>query len=240
MNKTREITQADVLFEDNHIIAINKSAGQIVQGDKTGDTPLSEYVKQFLKIKYNKPGNVFAGVTHRIDRPVSGIVLFAKTSKALERLNQMFQEKKIKKTYLAVSRFKPEPENGTLVHYLVKNQKNNKSYAYEKEVHGSLKSELNYELVNKSDKYFLIKVDPKTGRHHQIRVQLAKMGCVITGDVKYGDKRANEDQSVCLHAYQIQFQHPVSKEEIRITAPLPDFKYWNPFRQFLANQNFQL
>lgn len=240
MNHNQEITDRDVLYEDNHIIAINKRAGQIVQGDKTGDTPMSEDVKQYLKAKYNKPGNVFAGVTHRIDRPVSGIVLFAKTGKALERLNQMFQEKKIKKTYLAVSRFQPEKEKGTLVHYLVKNQKNNKSYAHDNEVNRSLRSELNYELMSKSDRYFLIKVEPKTGRHHQIRVQLSKMGCVITGDVKYGDKRANEDLSICLHAYKIEFTHPVSKEEITITAPLPDFKYWNAFRQTIANQNIQL
>lgn len=224
------ITQNDVLFEDNHIIAINKKAGQIVQPDKTGDDALEDSVKLFLKNKYNKPGNVFLGVTHRIDRPVSGVVLFAKTSKALARLNNMFQNKEIQKTYLVVSRGRPEKPDGKLVHYLVRDQKKNKTTAHKTEVKDSSKSELTYHTEAVSDSFTLIRVLPHTGRHHQIRVQMASMGCPITGDVKYGDRRANEDRSICLHAFGVSFKHPVSDEPVSITAPLPKHKFWQIFK----------
>lgn len=232
MNNTDSIrtTQNDVLFEDNHIIAINKKAGQIVQPDKTGDDALEDSVKLFLKNKYNKPGNVFLGVTHRIDRPVSGVVLFAKTSKALARLNNMFQNKEIQKTYLVVSRGRPEKDSGKLVHYLVRDQKKNKTTAHKTEVNGSSKSELTYHVEAMSDSFSLIRVLPHTGRHHQIRVQMASMGCPITGDVKYGDRRANEDRSICLHAFGISFKHPVTDEPVTITAPLPKHKFWQIFK----------
>lgn len=228
---TNQVTQRDILFEDNHIIAINKKAGQIVQPDKTGDASLEESVKLFLKTKYNKPGNVYLGVTHRIDRPVSGIVLFAKTSKALTRLNQMFQDKEIQKTYLVVSRGKPEQASAKLSHYLVRDTKNNKSSVHKQQVPNSAKSELTYFTEALSDSFSLIRVLPHTGRHHQIRVQMASMGCPITGDVKYGDRRANEDRSICLHAFGLEFEHPVSKERVRISAPLPKHKFWQIFNE---------
>lgn len=224
------ISQKDVLYEDNHIIAINKKAGQIVQPDKTGDDALEESVKLFLKTKYNKPGNVFLGVTHRIDRPVSGIVLFAKTSKALARLNQMFQSREIQKTYLVVSRGRPEVPSAKLVHYLVRDQQKNKSFVHKMEVPNSSKSELTYFTEATSDSFTLIRVLPHTGRHHQIRVQMASIGCPITGDVKYGDRRANEDRSICLHAFGLEFKHPVSNEAVKILAPLPNHKFWQIFK----------
>lgn len=220
-----------MLFEDNHIIAIYKKAGQIVQPDKTGDDALEESVKLFLKTKYNKPGNVYLGVTHRIDRPVSGIVLFAKTSKALARLNQMFQSKEIQKTYLVVSRGRPEKETARLTHYLVRDTKKNKSIPHKSEVPNSSKSELTYFTEAYSDSFTLIRVLPHTGRHHQIRVQMASMGCPIVGDVKYGDRRANEDRSICLHAFGLEFKHPVSGEAVKITAPVPSHKFWQIFKE---------
>lgn len=223
------ITRHDVLYEDNHIIAINKKPGQIVQPDKTGDSSLEESVKLFLKTKYNKPGNVYLGVTHRIDRPVSGIVIFAKTSKALTRLNQMFQAKDIQKTYLVVSRGNPPKDSDRVVQYLVRDTKNNKSAVFPKEVPNSAKCELTYHLEAKSDSFSLLRILPHTGRHHQIRVQMASVGCAITGDVKYGDRRANEDRSICLHAFGLQFKHPVSEEQISITAPVPGHKFWKIF-----------
>ncbi|HAC22421.1 MAG TPA: RNA pseudouridine synthase, partial [Porphyromonadaceae bacterium] len=183
----------EVIYEDNHIIAVNKTCSEIVQGDKTGDKPLSDIVKDWLKVKYNKPGNVFVGVTHRLDRPVSGLVLFAKTSKALSRLNEMFREGGVKKTYWAIVRNRPPQEEGELVHYLVKNEKQNKSYAYPTEKPQSKKAILHYKLIASSDNYHLLEVDLKTGRHHQIRCQLAKMGCPIKGDLKYGFDRSNKD-----------------------------------------------
>lgn len=210
-----------VVYEDNHIIIVNKTASEIVQGDKTGDTPLSETVKQYLKEKYQKPGNVFVGVTHRLDRPVSGLVLFAKTSKALSRLNEMFKRGEVKKTYWAVVKNRPAQEEGTLSHWMVRNEKQNKSYAYDKEKPGSKHAILDYRLIAASDNYFLLEVDLKTGRHHQIRCQLAKMGCPIKGDLKYGFARSNPDGSICLHARRISFIHPVSKEQITVEAPLP-------------------
>ena len=218
-----------VVYEDNHIVVVNKTSSEIVQGDNTGDTPLSEMVKQYLKEKYNKPGNVFIGVTHRLDRPVSGLVVFAKTSKALPRLNEMFRNGEVKKTYWAIVKECPKETEGELVHYLVRNEKQNKSYAYDKEVKNSKKAVLHYKLIGHSQNYYLLEVDLKTGRHHQIRCQLAKMGCPIKGDLKYGSPRSNPDGSICLHARTVQFVHPVSKEMIRLTAPVPEGNLWNGF-----------
>ena len=218
-----------VVYEDNHIIVVNKTSSEIVQGDKTGDTPLSEMVKQYLKEKYNKPGNVFIGVTHRLDRPVSGLVVFAKTSKALPRLNEMFRNGEVKKTYWEIVKECPKETEGELVHYLVRNEKQNKSYAYDKEVKNSKKAVLHYKLIGHSQNYYLLEVDLKTGRHHQIRCQLAKMGCPIKGDLKYGFPRSNPDGSICLHARTVQFVHPVSKEMIQLTAPVPEGNLWNGF-----------
>ena len=221
-----------VVYEDNHLIIINKSASEIVQGDKTGDTPLSETVKQYLKEKYNKPGNVFIGVTHRLDRPVSGLVIFAKTSKALPRLNEMFKSSEVKKTYWAIVKNAPTEPEGELVHYLVRNEKQNKSYAYDKEVPNSKRAVLNYRLIGRSENYFLLEIDLKTGRHHQIRCQLAKIGCTIKGDLKYGAPRSNPDASICLHARHVDFIHPVSKELISVDAPVPEGNLWNGFELF--------
>lgn len=218
-----------VVYEDNHIIIVNKTASEIVQGDKTGDTPLSETVKQYLKEKYSKPGNVFIGVAHRLDRPVSGLVVFAKTSKALSRLNEMFKNSEVKKTYWAVVKNLPREEEGELVNYLVRNEKQNKSYAYDKEVPGSKKAILRYRIIGRSQNYYLLEVDLKTGRHHQIRCQLAKMGSPIKGDLKYGSPRSNPDGSICLHARSIRFVHPVSKELIEVEAPVPPGNLWNGF-----------
>lgn len=219
----------EVIYEDNHIIIVNKSSSEIVQGDKTGDTPLSETVKEYLKVKYNKPGNVFCGVTHRLDRPVSGIVVFAKTSKALSRLNTMFKDKDVKKTYWAIVCNRPPHISRTLENFLVRNEKQNKSYAYDKEVPNSKKAILDYRLIASSERYYLLEVNLHTGRHHQIRCQLAKMGCPIKGDLKYGAPRSNPDGSISLHARHIEFIHPVSKELISITAPVPEEKLWKTF-----------
>ena len=215
-----------VVYEDNHIIIVNKTASEIVQGDKTGDVPLSETVKQYLKEKYHKPGNVFIGVTHRLDRPVSGLVVFAKTSKALSRLNEMFKNSEVKKTYWAIVKQTPAETEGELVNYLVRNEKQNKSYAYNTEKPGSKKAVLHYRLIARSDNYCLLEVDLKTGRHHQIRCQLAKMGCPIKGDLKYGFPRSNPDGSICLHARRVRFVHPVSKELIDVVAPVPSDNLW--------------
>lgn len=223
-----------VLYEDNHIIIVNKTTSEIVQGDKTGDKPLSETVKEWLKEKYNKPGNVFCGVTHRLDRPVSGIVVFAKTSKALPRLNKMFQEKDIKKTYWAISKNAPKEPIGTLTDYIVRNEKQNKSYAYDTEKPNSKKAILHYKLIAKSDKYNLLEVDLETGRHHQIRCQLAKIGCVIKGDLKYGADRSNPDGGISLHARSISFMHPVSEKLIEVTAPVPEDNLWKAFEKQLS------
>ena len=222
-----------VLYEDNHIIIVNKTASEIVQGDKTGDTPLSDTVKQYLKEKYHKPGNVFIGVAHRLDRPVSGLVVFAKTSKALTRLNDMFKDNKVKKTYWAIVKNVPfhQPE-GTLTHYLTRNESQNKSYAYDTEKPSSKKAILHYRLIGKSQNYFLLEIDLQTGRHHQIRCQLAKMGCPIKGDLKYGAPRSNPDGSICLHARRISFTHPVSGQFIDIEAPVPSGNLWNGFELF--------
>ncbi|MBU2996077.1 RNA pseudouridine synthase [Cellulophaga baltica] len=216
-----------VLHEDNHLIAVNKRPGDIVQGDKTGDIPLSEVVKNYIKIKYNKPGNVYLGVAHRLDRPTSGIIVFAKTSKALPRLNKLFAEKDAKKTYWAVVKNQPSKQQDTLTHYLKRNTKQNKSYANKKEVPDSKKAILSYKLIKKLDNYYLLEVDLHTGRHHQIRAQLAAIGCTIKGDLKYGADRSNKDGSIHLHARKLSFIHPVKKEEIIILAPPPNEAIWN-------------
>jgi len=216
-----------VLFEDNHLIIVNKRVGDIVQGDKTGDKPLSEIVKEYIADKYKKPGKVFLGVVHRLDRPTSGIVIFARTSKALERLNKMLREKSVHKTYWAIVKNAPEEEKDTLIHYLKKNPKNNKSTAYRKETDGSKKAILHYRLKQKFDNYSLLEIDLETGRHHQIRCQLASMGCPIKGDLKYGFDRSNKDGGIHLHARKIKFIHPVSKEEILIGSDPPKDVIWD-------------
>ena len=216
----------DVVYEDNHIIIVNKAAGEIVQGDKTGDQPLSEMLKDWLKEKYNKPGNVFIGVTHRLDRPVSGIVLFAKTSKALARMNDMFRNGEVKKTYWAIVKNRPPKEEDELVNWLVRNEKQNKSYAYDTERPNAKKAILHYKVIARSEKYYLLEIDLKTGRHHQIRCQLAKMGCPIKGDLKYGAERSNPDGGISLHSRRASFIHPVSKQLIEIVAPVPNDNLW--------------
>lgn len=218
-----------VLYEDNHIIAVNKTCREIVQGDKTGDVPLSETVKEYLREKYHKAGNVFLGVVHRLDRPVSGLVVFAKTSKALSRLNDMFRLGNVHKTYWAIVKNRPEKEEDTLTHWIVRNEKQNKSYAYDKEVKNSKKAVLHYHLVSSSTNYHLIEVHLFTGRHHQIRCQLAKIGCPIKGDLKYGAPRSNPDGSISLLSRHVEFIHPVSKEVISIDAPLPETDIWRSF-----------
>lgn len=218
-----------VVYEDNHIIIVNKTTSEIVQGDKTGDIPLSEVVKQYIKKEYAKPGNVFLGVVHRLDRPVSGLVVFAKTSKALSRLNEMFRKGDVHKTYWAIVKTCPPTEEGDLVHYLVRNEKQNKSYVYDKEVKGAKKAVLHYRLIGHSDNYYLLEIDLKTGRHHQIRCQLAKIGCPIKGDLKYGFPRSNVDGGICLHARRVCFVHPVSKKLVDVVAPTPADNLWNSF-----------
>lgn len=215
------------LYEDNHIIIVSKRSGEIVQGDKTGDEPLSETVKQYIKEKYHKPGNVFLGVVHRLDRPVWGLVVFAKTSKALARLNKMFKEGQVHKTYWAITKNAPPAEEGVLTDWLVRNERQNKSYAHPQEVPNAKKAVLKYRVIAHSDRYHLIEVNLLTGRHHQIRCQLANMGCAIKGDLKYGAPRSNPDGSISLLARRITFVHPVSKENIVVEAPLPpNDKLW--------------
>jgi 23S rRNA pseudouridine1911/1915/1917 synthase len=215
----------EVLYEDNHIIAINKKSGDIVQGDKTGDAPLSDFVKAYIKKKYNKPGEVFLGTIHRLDRPTSGVVLYARTSKALTRMNEQFREKQVQKTYWAVVDNSPANDSGTLENYLLKNQKQNKSYIT-KGVDGK-HAVLDFKLLKKLDNFFHLEVKPKTGRHHQIRVQLANIGCIIKGDLKYGAKRSNKDASIHLLAQKLEFLHPVKKEPITIIAPAPKDNIWD-------------
>ncbi|ALJ04073.1 pseudouridine synthase [Pseudalgibacter alginicilyticus] len=216
-----------VLYEDNHIIIINKRAGDIVQGDKTGDKPLSDVVKEYIAEKYNKPGNVYLGVVHRLDRPTTGIVVFARTSKVLPRLNALFVSKNIHKTYWAVVKNKPPKTEDKLIHWLKKNPKNNKSTAHTKEIKDSKKAILHYKTINKLDNYYLLEVNLETGRHHQIRSQLSNIGCTIKGDLKYGFNRSNPDASIHLHARHIAFEHPVKKEPIKISAPPPKDPIWN-------------
>lgn len=217
----------EVIYEDNHLIIVNKKSGEIVQGDKTGDAPMSDYLKQYIKEKHNKPGEVFLGTVHRIDRPVTGIVIFARTSKALERMNKMFQDKGVQKTYLAIVKKKPPKEQDHITHYLLKNEKQNKSYAKDKPWDKALKCELEYKLLASSDNYHLLEINPFTGRHHQIRCQLATIGSPIKGDLKYGFNRSNEDGSIHLHAYAIRFIHPVTKEELYIKCPPPKDSLWD-------------
>ena len=221
------LSNLQVLYEDNHLIAINKRPGDIVQGDKTGDQPLSEIVKKYLQKKYDKPGNVYLGLPHRLDRPTSGIVVFAKTSKALPRLNKLFSEKKAKKTYWAVVKNSPPQEQDTLIHWLKRNPRQNKSYAHKNEVPESKKAVLEYRMIKKLDHYFLLEIDLKTGRHHQIRAQLAAISCPIKGDLKYGADRSNHDGSIHLHARQLSFIHPVKKEPLEITAVPPQDALWD-------------
>ena len=216
-----------VLYEDNHMIIVNKRAGDIVQGDKTGDTPLSDVVKEYIAEKYKKPGNVFLGVVHRLDRPTTGIIVFARTSKALPRLNLLFAEKKAKKTYWAVVKNMPPKTQDTLTHWLRKNPKNNKSTAFSREIEGSKKAILEYEVKKKLDRYILLEIALHTGRHHQIRAQLATIGCAIKGDLKYGFDRSNKDASIHLHARKLVFMHPVKKEPVEIIAPLPKDPVWD-------------
>jgi 23S rRNA pseudouridine1911/1915/1917 synthase len=220
-----------VVYEDNHIIVINKRAGDIVQGDKTGDKPLSDVVKEYIKEKYNKPGKVYLGVIHRIDRVTSGLVIFARTEKALTRLNKMLQNHEIKKTYWAIVDKKPLKKNDELIHYMVRNAKQNKSYAHDKIVPNSKKAILSYEVIKKLDRYQLLEINLKTGRHHQIRSQMSKIGFPLKGDVKYGFKRANKDLSVHLHARKIEFIHPVKKEQVLLIADLPNDPIWNACKQ---------
>ncbi|SDT92006.1 23S rRNA pseudouridine1911/1915/1917 synthase [Polaribacter sp. Hel1_33_78] len=225
MHSTKE--NLHVLFEDNHIIIVNKRSGDITQGDKTGDKPLSDVVKEYVKVKYNKAGNVFLGVVHRLDRPTSGVIIFARTSKALERLNKMLRDKTIRKTYWAIVKGTPKKEKDTLINFLKKNPKNNKSSVYNKEITDSKKAILHYNVIKKLDNYSLIEIDLETGRHHQIRAQLSFIGFPIKGDLKYGFNRSNKDGSIHLHARKIVFTHPVSKEEISIIAPGPNEVIWN-------------
>jgi len=220
----------DILFEDNHIIAVNKASSDIVQGDKTGDETLSDRVKEYIKRKYKKPGDVFLGVVHRLDRPVSGVVLFARTTKALSRLNKMFQEHEIKKTYWAIVAELPKEDQGRLVHHILKNSEKNKSYAFPKPRSGSKEAILNYRLVSGLKNSYMLEVDLETGRHHQIRCQLAKIGCPIRGDLKYGFPRSNKGGGISLHARQIEFIHPVKKEPVKITARTPELEnIWKEF-----------
>ena len=216
-----------VVYEDNHIIIVAKSSGEIVQGDKTGDVPLSETVKQYIKEKYHKPGNVFLGVVHRLDRPVSGLVVFAKTSKALSRLCNMFRDGEVHKTYWAITKNAPKQSQGTVTSWLVRNEKQNKSYSYDHEVPNSKKAILKYRLIGHTDNYSLLEVNLLTGRHHQIRCQLASIGCAIKGDLKYGAQRSNPDGSISLLSRRVQFTHPVSKEPIDIFSPIPDDNLWH-------------
>lgn len=215
-----------VLYEDNHIIIVNKSSSEIVQADNTGDVPLSEMVKDYIKEKYGKPGNVFLGVVHRLDRPVSGVVVFARTSKALSRLNEMFRTKEVHKTYWALVKNRPTPPKGNCVNWLMRNERRNKSYICAPGTSGAKEAILDYEYIGRTDNYVLLEVHLETGRHHQIRCQLAHLGCPIKGDLKYGAPRSNPDGSICLHARRVQFVHPVSKQEITVEAPVPDTGLW--------------
>lgn len=216
-----------ILYEDNHLIVVNKRPGDIVQGDRTGDKPLSEVVKEYIKEKYEKPGAVYLGVVHRLDRPTSGVVIFARTSKALSRLNRTLAQKLARKIYWAVVRTKPPKNQESLVHWMKKNSKQNKSYAHDSEIEQSKVAELHYRVLKNLDNYYLLEIELKTGRHHQIRAQLANIGCPIKGDLKYGAARSNSDGSIHLHARSIEFEHPVKKATIKLVAPPPNDVIWN-------------
>jgi 23S rRNA pseudouridine1911/1915/1917 synthase len=219
----------EILYEDNHIIAINKRASDLSQGDKTGDTPLDSEIKKYIAKKYNKPGDVFLGIVHRLDRPVSGVILYARTSKALERLNEMFRTSQVRKFYLVIIKDRPPEDKATIKHFLKKNEKQNKTFVYDKEVKGSKEGSLTYTLAGRSERYYLLEVELHTGRHHQIRAQLAKIGCPVKGDLKYGYPRSNKDGSISLMARRLEFIHPVKKELMVITAPFPEGDIWKEF-----------
>lgn len=220
----------EILYEDNHLLAVNKPSGVLVQGDETGDEPLVDSLKQYIKEKYNKPGAVFLGVVHRLDRPVSGVTVFARTSKALERMNALFRERQTKKTYWAIVAKKPKETSDVLVHWLSKDETKNKTTAFKSDTPNALRSELSYKLLSEKNGFYLLEVNPVTGRGHQIRVQLQSIGCPIVGDLKYGYPEANPDKSICLHARQLAFEHPVKKEKMMIEALPPAIEYWNLFR----------
>jgi 23S rRNA pseudouridine1911/1915/1917 synthase len=219
----------EVLFEDNHLIAVNKKPSDLSQKDKTGDSALDSEVKKYIADKYNKPGDVFLGVVHRLDRPVGGVMLFARTSKALERLNEIFRTREVKKTYLAIVGERPPDDEAVLTHFLKKNEKQNKTYVYDNEIKGSKSASLSYRLAGRSDRYFLLEIELHSGRHHQIRAQLAKIGCPVKGDLKYGYPRSNEDGSISLFARRLEFIHPVKKEKVSITARFPKGDVWKLF-----------
>ncbi len=220
-----------ILFEDNHLIVINKKPSEIVQGDKTGDKTMPDTIKEYLKVKYNKPGNVFCGVIHRLDRPTSGAVVFARTSKGLERMNAQFREKETNKVYWAIVEQKPEKQTARLVHFLKKNETKNKSFVTDSEKGGAKEAKLTYKLIASSERYHLLEISLETGRHHQIRAQLAAIGCFIKGDIKYGAKRSNEDGSICLHARRLTINHPVTKEVLTFTADTPNAAIWKIFEK---------
>ncbi|MCX6275759.1 MAG: RluA family pseudouridine synthase [Bacteroidetes bacterium] len=220
-----------ILFEDNHLIIVNKRSGDIVQSDKTGDKPLVDKVKDYIKEKYQKAGDAFLGIPHRIDRPTTGIVIFCRNSRSLERINQMFKEKAIKKTYWAIVKNKPPFDSGKLVHFMKRNEQQNKSYASELEKPGAQRAELDYKIIAQSDRYFLLEIDLQTGRHHQIRAQLSKIGSPIKGDLKYGYERSNEDGSISLHARKVEFLHPSKKEPMFVVASVPEDKLWKHFEE---------
>ena len=226
------VPQMQILYEDNHIIVVSKTSGEIVQGDKTGDKTLCDSVKEYIKEKYAKPGNVFLGIAHRLERPVSGIVIFAKTSKTLSRLNNMFRDGEVHKLYWAITQNMPQKEEDTLTHWIVRNEKQNKSYAYDREKPGSKKAMLHYKVISSTDNYTLLAVNLMTGRHHQIRCQLSAIGCPIKGDLKYGSRRSNNDGSISLHARKVEFVHPVSKQPMCIEAPVPDDRLWREISDF--------
>lgn len=215
-----------VFFEDNHLIAINKESGVLVQPDNGGDLALEQLVKEYIKVKYEKPGEVFLGVIHRIDRPVSGLVLMARTSKALERMNKAFKDREVQKTYLAIVRNRPAKEQGTLVHWLTRDQQKGITKAHNKEVNGSQRAELHYKILSEHNGFYLLEIKPITGRTHQIRVQLSSMNCPIVGDNKYGYPRGNKDKSICLHSHKLAFTHPVTKEKMELVAEVPEEEFW--------------
>ena len=223
----------EIIYEDNHLIAVNKRSSDLAQGDRSGDESLDTQVKEYIARKYNKPGEVFLGIVHRLDRPVGGVLLYARTSKALERLNEMFRSRDVRKIYLAVVKDRPPEDEGTLEHFIKKNEKQNKSYTYNTEVKGSKKASLSYKTISRSDRFYLLEIELHTGRHHQIRAQLSAAGCPIKGDLKYGFPRSNEDGSISLLARSLEFTHPVKKERIKITAPLPESDIWPFFKNIL-------